>query len=120
LKRSPRSGFTRLETAADGVLRRMSSGDNALLWIQARWPRIVGEPLSRKITPAALSGRRLTLTLLDSGWRKPVEAALLELERRLAAELPGVRPRVVLRDKGHAPWDTENGTRDTTRKGRRP
>lgn len=108
MKRPPRGGFSSLEAAADGVLRRMSAGDGALLWIRARWPRIVGEPLSRKIVPAELSGRRLTLSLLDSAWRKPVEAALPELERRLAFELPGVRPRVVLRD-------AERGTRDTTR-----
>lgn len=76
----------------------MSSGESALLWIQARWPRIVGEPLSRKIAPAALTGRRLTLSLLDPAWKKPVESALPELERKLAYELPGVRPRVVLRD----------------------
>ena len=91
-------GVSPLDSAADGVLRRMSSGESALLWIQARWPRIVGEPLSRKIAPAALSGRRLTLSLLDASWRKPVESALPELERKLAFELPGVRPRVVLRD----------------------
>lgn len=105
MKRLPRGGFSRLEFAADRVMRRMSSGDSALVWLQARWPRIVGEPLSRKIEPAALSGRRLTLTLLDSGWKKPVEATLPELERRLAVELPELRPRVVLRDTGH-------GTRD--------
>ena len=75
----------------------MSSGESALLWIQARWPCIVGEPLSRKIAPAALSGRRLTLSLLDPSWRKPVEAALPELEKKLAVELPRVRPWVVLR-----------------------
>ena len=108
MKRPPRGGFSSLDAAADGVLRRMSAGDGALLWIRARWPRIVGEPLSRKIVPAELSGRRLTLSLLDSAWRKPVEAALPELERRLAFELPGVRPRVILRD-------TERGTRDKTR-----
>lgn len=91
-------GFSPLESAADGVLRRMSSGESALLWIQARWPRIVGEALSRKIAPAALTGRRLTLSLLDPAWKKPVESALPELERKLAFELPEVRPRVVLRD----------------------
>lgn len=96
-RRDPPRGFSPLDSAADGVLRRMSSGESALLWIQARWPRIVGEPLSRKIAPAALSGRRLTLSLLDPAWRKPVESALPELERKLAFELPQVRPRVYLR-----------------------
>jgi hypothetical protein len=90
-------------------MRRMSAGESALVWLQARWPRIVGEPLSRKIEPAALSGRRLTLTLLDSGWKKPVEATLPELERRLAVELPEVRPRVYLREM-------EAGRRETTRR----
>lgn len=97
MRRRPHEGFSPLETATDGVLRRMSAGDSALLWIQARWPRLVGEPLSRKIAPSALVGRRLTLSLLDPGWRKPVEAALPELERKLAYELPRLRPRVVLR-----------------------
>lgn len=97
MRRRPREGFSSLEAATDGVLRRMSAGDSALLWIQARWPRIVGEPLVRKIAPASLAGRRLTLSLLDPGWRKPVEAALPELERKLAFELPRLRPRVVLR-----------------------
>jgi hypothetical protein len=105
MRRPPREGFSSLDAAADGVLRRMSAGDGALLWIRARWPRIVGEPLSRKIVPAELNGRRLTLSLLDSAWRKPVEAALPELERRLAFELPAVRPRVVLRDTGPATRD---------------
>ena len=101
MKRRERpKGFSPIDSAADGVLRRMSSGESALLWIQARWPRIVGEPLSRKIAPAALTGRRLTLSLLDPAWKKPVESALPELERKLAYELPGVRPRVVLRDRG--------------------
>jgi hypothetical protein len=103
-----RSGFSSIDAAADGVLRRMSSGKSALLWIRARWPRIVGEPLSRKIEPAELAGHRLTLSLLDPAWRKPIEAALPELERRLAVELPGVRPRVHLRETG-------DGRRETRR-----
>ena len=97
MKPRPGAGFSRLEAATDGLLRKMSAGDGALLWIQARWPRLVGEPLARKIAPASLSGRRLTLSLLDPGWKKPVEAALGELERKLAFELPQLRPRVVLR-----------------------
>ena len=97
MRRRPPEGFSPLETATDGVLRRMSAGDSALLWIQARWPRLVGEPLSRKIVPSALSGRRLTLSLLDSAWRKPVEAALPDLQRKLAHELPNVRPTVHLK-----------------------
>ena len=68
----------------------------------------MGEPLSRKIVPAELSGRRLTLALLDSAWQKPIEAALPELERRLSLELPSVRPRVTLRN-------VDRGTRSTAR-----
>jgi hypothetical protein len=97
MRRRPPEGFSPLETATDGVLRRMSAGDSALLWIQARWPRLVGEPLSRKIVPSSLSGRRLTLSLLDSAWRKPIEAALPELQRKLSYELPDVRPTVHLK-----------------------
>jgi len=93
-----RSSFTSLDdAAANGLLRRLARGDNALVWLQARWGRIVGEPLSRKIEPTALNGRRLTVSLLDPAWRKPVEATLPELERKLAAEMPDVRPRVTLR-----------------------
>lgn len=103
-----RGSFSPIDAAADGVLRRMSSGESAIVWIRARWTRIVGEPLARKITPAELSGHRLTLALLDPSWRKPIEAALPELERRLAVELPGIRPRVALRE-------TENEKRETTR-----
>ncbi len=99
MRRRP-TGFSPLEAAADGVLRRMSAGDSAFLWIQARWPRIVGQPLSRKLAPVELSGRRLIVALLDPAWKKPVEAALPELERKLQAELPRVRPRVVLRETG--------------------
>ena len=92
-----KSSFSSIDAAADGLLRKMARGDNALAWLQARWGRIVGEPLSRKIEPTALQGRRLTVTLLDPSWRKPVEATLDELERKLAAEMPEVRPRVTLR-----------------------
>ena len=92
-----RSSFSSLDAAADGLLRRMARGDNALTWIQARWGRIVGEPLSRKIEPTALSGRRLTVSLIDPTWRKPVEATLPELEKKLALELPELKPRVTLR-----------------------
>ena len=95
-RETPR-GFSALDSAADGVLRRMTSGESAHVWIQARWPRIVGEPLSRKVAPAALTGRRLTLSLLDPAWRKPVEARLSEIERKLAYEVPQVRPRVFLK-----------------------
>ena len=92
-----RSSFSSIDAAADGMLRRMARGDNALTWLQARWGRIVGEPLSRKIEPTALSGRRLTVSLLDPTWRKPVEATLPALERKLAQEMPEIRPKVTLR-----------------------
>jgi hypothetical protein len=86
-----------VDVAADGLLRRIAAGDQALLWLRARWDRIVGEPLVRKVEPAELSGRRLTLRLLDPAWKKPVEATLPELERRIADELPGIRPKIVLK-----------------------
>jgi hypothetical protein len=108
MRRGPRSGFSPIDVAADGVLRRMSSGESALLWIRARWPRIVGEPLSRKITPAELVGRRLTVSLLDPAWKKPIEATLPELERRLAVELPELRPRVHLRETGGGRRETRS------------
>jgi Dna[CI] antecedent DciA-like protein len=92
-----KSSFSPIDAAADGLLRKMARGDNALAWLQARWGRIVGEPLSRKIEPTALQGRRLTVTLLDPAWKKPVEATLAELERKLGAEMPDVKPRVTLR-----------------------
>ena len=90
------SSFTRLDAIADGLLRRATKGESTLLWIQARWGRIVGEPLSRKIQPTSLHGRTLTLSLLDPSWKKPVEATLPELERKLAMELPAVKPKVRL------------------------
>ncbi|MFY9552917.1 MAG: DciA family protein [Thermoanaerobaculia bacterium] len=92
-----KSSFFPIDAAADGLLRKMARGENALAWLQARWGRIVGEPLSRKIEPTALQGRRLTVSLLDPSWRKPVEATLTELESKLAAEMPDVRPKVTLR-----------------------
>jgi hypothetical protein len=92
-----KSDFSTLDATAAGLLRRMARGENALAWLQARWGRIVGEPLSRKIEPTALVGRRLTVSLLDPSWRVPVEATLDELEKKLAAEMPEVRPRVTLR-----------------------
>ena len=92
-----KSSFSSLDAAADGLLRRMARGDNALAWLQARWGRIVGEPLSRKIEPVALHGRRLTVLLLDPAWKKPVESALAELEKKLSLEMPEVKPRVTLR-----------------------
>ena len=92
-----RSSFSPIDTAADGLLRRMARGDNALAWLQARWKRIVGEPLSRKIEPVSLHGRRLTVSLLDPSWKRPIESALPELEKKLAVEMPEVKPRVTLR-----------------------
>lgn len=97
MRTKKRSSFSSLDATADGLLRRMARGENALAWIQARWGRIVGEPLSRKIEPTALTGRRLTVSLLDASWRKPVEATLPELEKKLAQELPEIRPKVTLR-----------------------
>jgi hypothetical protein len=91
------SAFTRLDAAADGLLRRMAKGEAALAWLQARWGRIVGEPLSRKIEPTQLQGRRLTVTLRDPRWKKAVSATLPELEEKLAREMPEVRPRITLR-----------------------
>jgi len=96
MKRRGAESFTRLDATADRLLRDMSRGDEALRWIRARWGRIVGEPLCRKIEPSALNGRCLTLRLLDPAWRRPVEATLAELEARLAHEVPGVKPKVVL------------------------
>jgi hypothetical protein len=97
MSRSKVTDFTRLDAAADGLLRRMAKGETALGWLQARWGRIVGEPLSRKIEPTALVGHRLTVSLLDPAWRKPVQATLPELEKKLARELPEVRPKIMLR-----------------------
>jgi len=96
-ERNKRSSFTNLDAAADGLLRRLAKGDVALTWLQARWGRIVGEPLVRKIAPIALDGRRLTVSLLDPAWRVPVQATLAELERKLAVEMPEIRPRVSLK-----------------------
>ena len=96
MKRSS-DAFTRLDVAADGLLRRLARGDTALVWLQARWTRIVGEPLSRKIEPVALEGRRLTLALKDPSWRKAVAATLPELEAKLARELPEIEPKITLR-----------------------
>ena len=53
--------------------------------------------MARKIEPTALVGRRLTVSLLDPSWKAPVEATLDELEKKLAIEMPEVRPRVTLR-----------------------
>ena len=94
--KKPDPGFTRLDAAADGLLRRTAKGESALAWLQARWGRIVGEPLSRKIEPVELSGRRLTLALRDPAWRKAVAATITELEAKLARELPELKPRVTL------------------------
>jgi hypothetical protein len=94
--RKPESPFTRLDDAADGLLRRMAKGDTALAWLQARWGRIVGEPLSHKIEPTGLTGRRLTVSLLDPAWKKAVTATLPELEAKLAREMPELKPKVVL------------------------
>ncbi len=94
--KKPEAGFTRLDAAADGLLRRMARGDAALVWLQARWGRIVGEPLSRKVEPTRLAGRRLTLVLRDASWRQAVVATLPELEERLAREMPEVRPKITL------------------------
>jgi hypothetical protein len=96
-ERNKRSSFTNLDAASDGLLRRFAKGDVALTWLQARWGRIVGEPLVRKISPTALEGRRLTVSLLDPTWRIPVQATLAELERKLAVEMPEIRPRVSLK-----------------------
>jgi hypothetical protein len=97
MPRKSRSSFSPIDAAADGLLRRMARGDNALAWLQARWKRIVGEPLSRKIEPVSLHGRRLTVSLLDPSWKRPIESALPELEKKLAVEMPEVKPRVTLR-----------------------
>jgi Dna[CI] antecedent, DciA len=97
VRRRPAPPLVRLDAASDGLLRRLARGEDALLWIQARWDRIVGEPLARKVEPVALTGRRLTLRLLDPSWKKPVEATLTELERKLAYEVPEVKPRILLR-----------------------
>ena len=70
--------------------------DVRLLAGQEQQP-VVGEPLARKIEPTALSGRRLTVSLLDPAWKRPVEDTLPELEKKLAQELPEIRPRVTLR-----------------------
>jgi Dna[CI] antecedent, DciA len=97
LKARRGDSFTRLDSVADGLLRRSARGESALLWLQARWDRIVGEPLARKVTPRSLEGSRLTLELLDPLWRKPVAATLPELERKLASEMPEIKPKVTLR-----------------------
>ena len=96
-ERGRRGSFSSVDAATDGLLRRLAKGDVALTWLQARWGRIVGEPLARKIAPTALDGRRLTVSLLDPSWRGPVESTLAELERKLAVEMPEIRPRVTLR-----------------------
>jgi hypothetical protein len=98
VRRRRSDSLTRLDAASDGLLRRMAKGEDALLWIQARWDRIVGQPLARKVEPASLRGRRLTLRLLDPAWRKPVEATLPDLERKLAYEVPEIRPIVTLKN----------------------
>jgi len=96
VRQKTRNSFTRIDAIAEGFLRNATKGESTLMWIQARWGRIVGEPLSRKIQPTGLYGRTLTVSLLDPAWKKPVQATLPELERKLAVELPAVKPRVKL------------------------
>ncbi len=55
MKRRSEVRLTRLDAAADRLLRRMAKGEHALLWIRARWGRIVGEPLARKVEPVGFS-----------------------------------------------------------------
>jgi hypothetical protein len=95
--KTPGNPFTRLDAAADGLLRRMTKGETALAWLEARWERIVGEPLARKIKPTDLVGRRLTVLLLDPSWKKAVAATLPELEAKLAREMPELKPSITLR-----------------------
>jgi hypothetical protein len=68
------SSFTRLDAAADGLLRRMAGDQRSP--VSRRAGAIVGEPLSRKIEPTGLAGRRLTVSLLDPSWKKAVVATL--------------------------------------------
>lgn len=96
MKRRRGDSFTPVDVAAEGLLRRLARGESSLSWLQARWNRIVGEPLSRKIAPGGIHGRHLTLRLLDPAWRKPVEATLPELEKKLEREMPGAKWSVEL------------------------
>jgi hypothetical protein len=98
MKRRRRDTFTPVDVAAEGLLRRLARGESSLSWLQARWDRIVGEPLARKIAPGAIHGGRLTLRLLDPAWRKPVEATLRDLERKLDREMPGAKWSVELEE----------------------
>jgi hypothetical protein len=100
VRRRSHDPFTPIDVAAEGLLRRLARGERSLSWLQARWDRIVGEPLARKIAPGAIQGGRLTLRLLDPAWRKPVEATLPELERKLEREMPGEKWSVELEEAG--------------------
>jgi hypothetical protein len=80
-----RSTFTSLDATADGLLRRMGRGDNALAWLQARWGRIVGS--RRKIEPTAPRADAHGVPPRP-GLEEAGEATLGELEKKLAVEMP--------------------------------
>ena len=93
-----KSSFSSLDAAADrpapadgarGQRARLAAGRAGA----ASWASRCRARSSR----SSLVGRRLTVSLLDPSWKRPVEATLAELEAKLAIEMPEIRPRVTLR-----------------------
>ncbi len=66
-----------------GALRRFARPEDALDWIQAVWPVVLGARLAARARPTAWHNGALDVTAASAAWRKELE----EMAETLRAEL---------------------------------
>ena len=80
------SGFKTINNLSNEILRRFGGQLDRLGSLRARWPGLVGEPMSGHSEPTNFEGGRLTVTVRSPAWASRLRQQEVALVRSLRAD----------------------------------
>ena len=80
------TGFKTINNLSNEILRRFGGQLDRLGSLRARWPGLVGEPMSGHSEPTNFEGGRLTVTVRSPAWASRLRQQEVALVRSLRAD----------------------------------